>query len=103
MSRKVKPLSKIERAVQALVADEAQEVQRQLDAALARVKYLEGVLGGISRTAYDAVGEGFSLVREKLSLPAALAAQVAAAEQEVPADAPVDLAGQDNLGDGRWL
>jgi hypothetical protein len=90
MSRK---LSAAEKAVQLAVEEQTREIKAELERANRRITRLEGVLRGISATALAAVGE------QVVPKPPAPPVQ----EAPILDGTKVDLAGSDNLGEGRWI
>lgn len=87
-----------------VIAEETLAIQAELTAANRRIGELQAALASIAAAAMAAQGAAVTVPGaplEKRTLPAALSVPQEAemAEQEPP----IDLAGDDNLGAGRWV
>lgn len=98
-----------QRALERAVDEETATLRAELKAKDAEVRALHTTLSRIAGIAFGAVGAEPGPVSteplEKRVLPAVLAAAAAPAPAEEPIwhEPPIDLAGEDDLGPGRFL
>lgn len=106
MSRSEKKRATAERALERAVEEETVAIRAELKAAQAQVKALHAVLSKIGGIAFGATAAEIAIAGqpEKRTLPADLAIAAAPQQDEPLAqEPPIDLAGEDNMGAGRWI
>lgn len=87
-----------------VIAEETLAIQAELTAANRRIGELQAALAGIAAAAMAAQGAAVTLPGaplEKRTLPAELSRP--AEPEPMMEEPPIDLAGEDNMGRGRWL